>query len=119
MDANAIRRDIEMTYEKVKSLAGWTVDRNVVLTITSYYVTSDREFDAESLSRSMDAIKQKAGWFSPLRGNLLPMMAAFLDQPGVDVGGSHSLIRKTTHSTDLWFSEYNPFLFSGTLYDKR
>lgn len=74
-----------MTYEKVKSLSGWTVDRNVVLTITSYYVTSEREFDAESLSRSMDAIKQKAGWFSPLRGNLLPMMAAFLDQPGVNI----------------------------------
>jgi hypothetical protein len=85
LDTNAIRRDVEMTYEKVKSLAGWTVDRNVVLTITSYYVTSDREFDAESLSRSMDAIKQKAGWFSPLRGNLLPMMAAFLDQPGVNI----------------------------------
>ena len=44
-------RDVEMTYEKVKSLAGWTVDKNVVLTITSYYVTSEREFDAESLSR--------------------------------------------------------------------
>ena len=85
MDANAIRREFELTYEKVKSLAGWTVDRNVVLTITSYYVTSEREFDAESLSRSMDAIKQKAGWFSPLRGNLLPMMAAFLDQPGVNI----------------------------------
>ena len=85
MDANAIRREFEMTYEKVKSLAGWTVDRNVVLTITSYYVTSEREFDSESLSRSMDAIKQKAGWFSPLRGNLLPMMAAFIDQPGVNI----------------------------------
>ena len=85
MDANAIRREFELTYEKVKSLAGWTVDRNVVLTITSYYVTSEREFDAESLSRSMDAIKQKAGWFSPLRGNLLPMMAAFIDQPGVNI----------------------------------
>ena len=72
-----------MTYEKVKSLAGWTVDQNVVLTITSYYVTSEREFDAESLSRSMDAIKKKAGWFSPLRGNLLPMMAAFLDKPAL------------------------------------
>ena len=85
MDTNAIRRDVEITYERVKSLAGWTVDKNVVLTIASYYVTSEREFDAESLSRSMDAIKQKSGWFSPLRGNLLPMMAAFIDQPGVDI----------------------------------
>lgn len=85
MDANAIKRDVEMTYEQVKSLAGWTVDRNVVLTITSYYVTSEREFDAEKLSQAMDGIKQKAGWFSPLRGNLLPMMAAFLDKPNTNI----------------------------------
>ena len=85
MDANAIRRDVEITYDKVKSLAGWTVDKNVVLTITSYYVTSEREFDAEELSRAMDALKQRAGWFSPLRGNLLPMMGAFLNQPRVDI----------------------------------
>lgn len=85
MDTNMIRKEVEMTYEKVKSLAGWTVEKDVVLTITSYYVTSEREFDAESLSRAMDAIKQEAGWFSPLRGNLLPMIAAFLDKPGVDI----------------------------------
>lgn len=85
MDMNEIVREVEMTYELVKSLAGWTVDKNVVLTITSYYVTSEREFDAESLSRAMDALKSKSGWLSPLRGNLLPMMAAFLDKPGVDI----------------------------------
>ncbi|WP_342513767.1 DUF4003 family protein [Sporosarcina sp. FSL K6-1522] len=81
MDTNVIRQEVDMTYEKVKSLAGWTVDKNVVLTITSYYVTSEREFDAQSLNRAMDALKSRAGWLSPLRGNLLPMMAAFLDQP--------------------------------------
>ncbi|KAA0948775.1 DUF4003 family protein [Sporosarcina sp. ANT_H38] len=85
MDANVIRQEVETTYEKVKSLAGWTVEKNVVLTITSYYVTSEREFDAESLSRVMDALKEKSSWLSPLRGNLLPMVAAFLDQPGADI----------------------------------
>ena len=85
MDTNEVRREVEMTYEQVKSLAGWTVDRNVVLTITSYYVTTEREFDSENLSRAMDGIKQKAGWFSPLRGNLLPMMAAFLDKPSANI----------------------------------
>ena len=82
MDTNVIRQEVETTYDKVKSLAGWTVDKNVVLTITSYYVTSESEFDAESLNRAMDALKSRTGWLSPLRGNLLPMMAAFLNQPG-------------------------------------
>lgn len=83
MDAYAIRQDVETTYDKVKSLAGWAVDKAVVLTITSYYVTSEREFDAVSLNRAMDALKSRTGWLSPLRGNLLPMMAAFLNQPGM------------------------------------
>lgn len=85
VDADAIRKEVEMTYEKVKSLAGWTVEKDVVLTITSYYVTSEREFDAASLSRAMDAIKERSSWFSPLRGNLLPMIAAFLDKPNVEI----------------------------------
>ncbi|CAM3190845.1 DUF4003 domain-containing protein [Filibacter tadaridae] len=85
MKATVISQEVESTYEKVKSLAGWTVDKNVVLTITSYYVTSEREFVAESLNRAIDALKSKASWFSPLRGNLLPMMAAFLDKPGSNI----------------------------------
>ncbi len=80
-----ISQEVEITYEKVKSLAGWTVDKAVVLTITSYYVTSEREFDAVSLNRAVDALKSRTGWLSPLRGNLLPMMAAFLNQPGTDI----------------------------------
>lgn len=85
MNTDLFRSEVEMTYEKVKSLAGWAVEKDVVLTITSYYVTSEREFNAENLSRLMDSIKEKTGWFSPLRGNLLPMIAAFLDRPGVDL----------------------------------
>lgn len=80
MDKEMIKQEIELTYDKVKSLAGWSVDKNVVLTITSYYVTLEKEFDAVSFSRAIDAIKSKSSWLSPLRGNLLPMVAAFLDQ---------------------------------------
>ncbi|QTD40008.1 DUF4003 family protein [Sporosarcina sp. Te-1] len=78
MRTEMILQEVETTYEKVKSLAGWSVDKNVVLTITSYYVTAGREFDAFTFNRAMDELKSRTGWFSPLRGNLLPMMAAFL-----------------------------------------
>ncbi|MCG7343476.1 DUF4003 domain-containing protein [Sporosarcina sp. ACRSL] len=80
MQMDMIRQEVETTYDKVKSLAGWSVDKNVVLTITSYYVTAAKEFDAVIFSRAMAALKERAGWFSPLRGHLLPMMAAFLTQ---------------------------------------
>ena len=84
MDFEAVRNEVETTYEKVKSLAGWTVDKHVVLAVTSYYITSEREFDAVSLNRAMDELKNKSGWLSPLRGNLLSVIAAFLDQPGTN-----------------------------------
>ncbi|MFS0689465.1 DUF4003 family protein [Sporosarcina sp. 179-K 8C2 HS] len=80
MHLDMIRDEVETTYDKVKSLAGWSVDKNVVLTITSYYVTAAKEFNAVDFSRAMAALKERAGWFSPLRGHLLPMMAAFLTQ---------------------------------------
>ena len=85
MHIESFCREVEMTFEQVKSLAGWAVEKDVVLTITSYYVTSEREFDAESFSRAMSAIKERTGWFSPLRGNLLPMIVAFLDRPHTNV----------------------------------
>lgn len=80
MHFEMIRQEVETTYDKVKSLAGWSVDKNVVLTITSYYVTAEKEFDAVDFNRAVAALKERAGWFSPLRGHLLPMMAAFLTQ---------------------------------------
>lgn len=85
MDANAVKQEVELTFKKVKSLAGWAVDHKVVLAITSYYVTSVQDFDAVRLNQTLDALKSKSGWFSPLRGNLLPVMAAFLDKPGVHI----------------------------------
>ncbi|MGG0670916.1 DUF4003 family protein [Sporosarcina koreensis] len=87
MEMDMIRQEVETTYDKVKSLAGWSVDKNVVLTITSYYVTAEKEFDAVAFSRALAALKERAGWFSPLRGNLLPMMAAFLTQSDASVEG--------------------------------
>lgn len=80
MHLDTIRQEVETTYDKVKSLAGWSVDKNVVLTITSYYVTAEKEFNAVDFNRAIAALKERAGWFSPLRGHLLPMMAAFLTQ---------------------------------------
>lgn len=84
MDLEEVRNEVETTYEKVKSLAGWTVDKHVVLAVTSYYITSERDFDAVSLNKAMDELKNKSNWLSPLRGNLLSVIAAFIDQPSTN-----------------------------------
>ncbi|MFC5601795.1 DUF4003 family protein [Sporosarcina koreensis] len=87
MHLDMIRQEVETTYDKVKSLAGWSVDKNVVLTITSYYVTAEKEFNAVDFNRAVAALKERAGWFSPLRGNLLPIMAAFLTRSNDSIDG--------------------------------
>lgn len=87
MHLDMIRQEVETTYDKVKSLAGWSVDKNVVLTITSYYVTAEKEFNAVDFNRAVAALKERAGWFSPLRGHLLPIMAAFLTRSNDSIDG--------------------------------
>ncbi|GKV68505.1 hypothetical protein NCCP2716_10030 [Sporosarcina sp. NCCP-2716] len=79
MEWNTVNAEITWTHEKVTSLAGWSVDEKDVLTTAVYYVLAQHDFDAESFSRTMDALKKRVGWLSPVRGNFLPLLASFLD----------------------------------------
>lgn len=79
MDWETIKTEMEWTHKKVTSLAGWSVDEETVLTIAVYYVLSQKDFNPESFLRTMDALKSRAGWLSPVRGDFVPMLASFLD----------------------------------------
>ena len=81
MDWETVNTEMEWTHDKVTSLAGWSVDEKTVLTIAVYYVLVQRDFNSESFLRTMDALESRTGWLSPVRGNFLPMLAAFLDSP--------------------------------------
>lgn len=83
MDWQTVNREMEWTHNKVTSLAGWSVDEKTVLTIAVYYVLVQRDFNPESFLRTMDALEKRTGWLSPVRGNFLPMLAAFLDSPTI------------------------------------
>ncbi|WJY26944.1 MULTISPECIES: DUF4003 family protein [Sporosarcina] len=83
MDWKTVNAELVWTHEKVTSLAGWTVDAKVVLTTSAYYVLAQQDFDAESFLCTMDELKKRAGWLSPVRGNFLPMLASFLDTAGM------------------------------------
>lgn len=79
MDWETVKTEMEWTHKKVTSLAGWSVDEETVLTIAVYYVLSQKDFNPESFLRTMDALKSRAGWLSPVRGDFVPMLASFLD----------------------------------------
>lgn len=81
MEWETVKTEMEWTHEKVTSLAGWSVDEKTVLTIAVYYVLSQKDFSSESFLRTMDALRNRAGWLSPVRGDFLPVLASFLDRP--------------------------------------
>jgi hypothetical protein len=73
-----VKQDLQTTFEQVKDVVGWTVDKRISLAIASYYVTTGKKFNAKQFLSTSDVIKQKSGWFSPLRSHIHYMMAAFL-----------------------------------------
>lgn len=78
MTMNQVKQDLQTSFEQVKNAVGWTVDKRILLSIASYYVTTGKTFNAKQFLATSDAIKQKSGWFSPLRSHIHYMMAAFL-----------------------------------------
>lgn len=84
MTMDQIKHDLQTTFEQVKSAVGWSVDKRISLSIASYYVTTGKPFNGKLLLETSDAIKKKAGWFSPLRSHIHYMMAAFLQNTHID-----------------------------------
>ncbi|MFC6040633.1 DUF4003 family protein [Paenisporosarcina macmurdoensis] len=84
MTMEQVKQDLQTTFEQVKNAAGWTVDKRIMLSIASYYVTTGKTFNGKEFLATSDAIKQKSGWFSPLRSHIHYMMAAFLQNDHED-----------------------------------
>lgn len=84
MTMDQMKQDLQTTFEQVKNAVGWTVDKRISLSIASYYVTTGKTFNAKQFLVTSDAIKQKSGWFSPLRSHIHYMMAAFLQNEHKD-----------------------------------
>lgn len=84
-----VKQDLQTTFEQLKNAVGWTIDKRITLSITSYYVASGKKFNGQRFLATSDAIKQKSGWTSPLRSHIHYMMAAFLenehDEPSMAV----------------------------------
>jgi len=77
MTMEQVKQDLQTTFEQVKTAVGWTVDKRILLSIASYYVTTGKTFSGKEFLATSDAIKQKSSWFSPLRSHIHYMMAAF------------------------------------------
>lgn len=92
MDWSTVKSEMEWTHEKVTSLAGWSVDEKTVLTIAVYYVLAQRDFNPPSFLRTMEALESRTGWLSPVRGNFLPMLAAFLDSSTISADEAVELL---------------------------
>lgn len=75
---------IEQTFNMLKKVLGWTVDKRVTLALAGYYVTLEKEFNENRYNEIAAHIKKSAGIFSPLRSHLHPLFVATLDVSGVE-----------------------------------
>lgn len=98
MTMEQVKQDLQTTFDQVKNATGWTVDKRILLSIASYYVTTGKTFNGKEFLATSDAIKQKSGWFSPLRSHIHYMMAAFLQN---DHGGPSIAVENLLAKQDI------------------
>lgn len=67
MDFVIIENQLTQTVEAVSKIAGWTVDRKIILAIASTYIASGKVFDAEKYKNVVEEMKKQISWLSPLR----------------------------------------------------
>lgn len=79
-----VKKELEETYNQVQNAVGWTVDKRILLSIASYYVTTSKEFTGQRFLAVSDTIKEKSSWTSPLRSQAHYMLAACLENENQD-----------------------------------
>lgn len=79
-----VNKKIEETFNKLKKVLGWSVDKRVTLSLAGYYVTLEKEFEEARFDEIASYLKKSVGIFSPLRSHLNPLFVATLDTQGLD-----------------------------------
>ncbi len=75
---------IEATYNELKELLGWSIDKRIILSLAGYYAALDKEIDKKRFKEISEIIKKRVGMFSPLRSQLQPLFTATLDVSGLE-----------------------------------
>lgn len=115
-----VKKKLEETYTQVQNAIGWTVDKRILLSIASFYVTTSKTFNGQRFLAVSDTIKEKSSWTSPLRSQAHYMLVACLENESqnpseaVDtVLAKHNLLKEvgfkqSLHSylTTLLMSDY-------------
>ncbi|MBK3496641.1 DUF4003 family protein [Viridibacillus sp. YIM B01967] len=79
MEMEQVKQDLQDTYESLKNTVSWSVDKRFLLSISSYYITTGRTFNAKRYLEISDEIKKQTKLLSPLRSYIHHSMVAFLD----------------------------------------
>ena len=79
-----LKKKLEETYSQVENAVSWSVDKRILLSIASYYVTTSKTFSGQRFLAMSDMIKQKSSWTSPLRSQPHYMITACLESESQD-----------------------------------
>lgn len=92
MDNKAYIELLQTNYDKIVNYLSWTVDKRILLMLTSHYSAAGKTFSYVSFETIIEEIKKQTRWYSTLRSsssNLLYSVAMLLDgkkEPQQSVG---------------------------------
>ena len=100
---------LQQTYQQLVNAVSWSVDKQILLIVASYYASTGKEFNATRYLNAIDMIKKEAKWYSPLRGHLMYSMAAFVEGEADLRAAIHELITNEAILKEAKFkrSEYS------------
>ncbi|MGE7842731.1 DUF4003 family protein [Lysinibacillus sp. NPDC093712] len=112
MDIVIIENQFSQTVEAISKVAGWTVDRKIILAIASTYVASDKVFDAEKYKDVVEEMKKQTSWMSPLRTSIGYSIAANMMEQDDTEQAVKTLLNNEELLKDVKFKRGN-FSFIG------
>lgn len=79
MESAELEGRFEDVYPKLQNLFSRMVDKRILLSMAGVYAFGDRPYGGQRLMEISDMLKRHSGWFSPVRGQIHPMIAVLLD----------------------------------------
>ncbi|MDI2586338.1 DUF4003 family protein [Psychrobacillus sp. NEAU-3TGS] len=110
-----VNEKIERTYNALKKVLGWTVDKRVTLSLAGYYVTLEREFNEKRYNEISTHIKKSVGMFNPLRSHLHPLFVSTLDVSDMEPKQAVDLLIEKTEALKAASFKINSYAYLAAL----
>ncbi|MFJ8064399.1 DUF4003 family protein [Psychrobacillus sp. NPDC096426] len=110
-----VNEKIEQTFNALKKVLGWTVDKRVTLSLAGYYVTLEKGFNEKRYNEISTHINKSAGIFTPLRSHLHPLFVSTLDVSDMEPKQAVDLLMEKAAALKVASFKMNSYAYLAAL----